>query len=150
LEKINDLPSIDEIKKDESGLPLLCAKPALTRQTTQSDATVIERKPAYRSGYEDVPRFGGPGSAGAMMEASVSGGIGYNLKESIDLIGFSLNWGRPPDSGMDDQYTAEVFYWLQLAQNLAITPDVQLIFNPALNPDEDMLRVFGLRARLAL
>jgi len=39
---------------------------------------------------------------------------------------------------------------LQLTQNLAITPDVQLIINPALNPDESSIWVFGLRARLAL
>ncbi|MEN8809403.1 MAG: carbohydrate porin, partial [Desulfobacterales bacterium] len=98
--------------------------------------------PFLRAGYSD--------DGGALLEASVSAGVGYYFKESKDLIGFGLNWGRPPDSGLDDQYTAEVFYRLQLAQNLAITPDVQLIFNPALNPDEDTLWVFGLRARLAL
>jgi len=37
-----------------------------------------------------------------------------------------------------------------VAQNLAITPDVQLIINPALNPNENVLWVFGLRARLTL
>ena len=98
--------------------------------------------PFLRAGYSD--------GGGALLEASVSAGVGYYFEESKDLIGFGLNWGRPPDSGLDNQYTAEIFYRLQLAQNLAITPDVQLIFNPALNPDEDMLWVFGLRARLAL
>jgi len=98
--------------------------------------------PFLRAGYSD--------GGGALLEASVSAGVGYYFEESKDLIGFGLNWGRPPDSGLDNQYTAEIFYRLQLAQNLAITPDVQLIFNPALNPEEDMLWVFGLRARLAL
>jgi porin len=98
--------------------------------------------PFLRAGYSD--------GGGALLEASVSAGVGYYFEESKDLIGFGLNWGRPPDSGLDNQYTAEIFYRLQLAQNLAITPDVQLIFNPVLNPDEDMLWVFGLRARLAL
>jgi porin len=98
--------------------------------------------PFLRAGYSD--------GGGTLLEASVSAGVGYYFEESKDLIGFGLNWGRPPDSGLDNQYTAEIFYRLQLAQNLAITPDVQLIFNPALNPDEDMLWVFGLRARLAL
>jgi len=28
-----------------------------------------------------------------------------------------MSWGKPPDSGLDDQYTAEVFYRLQVAQN---------------------------------
>jgi porin len=51
---------------------------------------------------------------------------------------------------LDDQYIAELFYRLQLTQNLAITPDVLLIIGPALNPDENRIWVFGLWARLAL
>jgi porin len=50
---------------------------------------------------------------------------------------------------LDDQYTAELFYRLPLTQNLAITPDVQLIIDPALNLDENRIWVFGLWARLA-
>ena len=98
--------------------------------------------PFLRIGYVD----GGD----ALMEATASAGIGYYFKESKDLFGFGLNWGRPPASGLDDQYTAEIFYRLQLTQNLAITPDVQLIIDPALNPQESSIWVFGLRARLAL
>lgn len=33
---------------------------------------------------------------------------------------------------------------------LAGTPDVQVIFNPALDPDEDVIGIFGLRARIEL
>ncbi len=67
----------------------------------------------------------------------------------MDLLGFNVNRSKPPESDLDDQYTAELFYRLQLAQNLAITPDVQLLINPALNPNEDVIWLFGLRARLS-
>ena len=50
--------------------------------------------------------------------------------------------------GLDDQYSVELFYRLQLSQNFAITPDVQVIMEPALDPGEDVLGVFGMRARL--
>jgi porin len=43
-----------------------------------------------------------------------------------------------------------VFYRFQLTEQLAITPDIQYLVDPALDPDEDNLWVFGLRARLAL
>ena len=56
--------------------------------------------------------------------------------------------GTPSADGLDGQYTAECFCRLQLAQNLAITPDIQLIINPAFNPDENTLVVLGLRARM--
>ena len=98
--------------------------------------------PFLRAGYSD--------GGGALLESTVGGGVGYYFKESKDLLGFGLSWGRPPESNLDDQYTAELYYRFQLAQNLAITPDVQMIIDPALNPDEDLLWVFGLRGRLAL
>lgn len=98
--------------------------------------------PFLRAGYSD--------DGGALLEASISAGIGYYMSDSRDLLGFGVNWGKPPGSGLDDQYTAEIFYRLQLAQNLAITPDLQLIIDPALNPDENTIWVFALRARLAL
>jgi porin len=98
--------------------------------------------PFLRAGYSD--------GGGALLEKSVGAGIGYYFNESKDLIGFGLNWGQPPDSNLNDQYTTELYYRFQLTQNLAITPDVQMIINPALNPDESAIWIFGLRARLAL
>jgi len=69
------------------------------------------------------------------------------------VFGLGLNWGRPNRAlfGADarDQYTAEMYYRLQLAEHLAITPDIQLIKDPALNPGEDFVWVVGLRARFA-
>ncbi|MCK5362583.1 MAG: carbohydrate porin, partial [Gammaproteobacteria bacterium] len=48
------------------------------------------------------------------------------------------------------QYTLEVFYRMRLTTSLTVTPDIQYIRNPALNPVVDDLWVFGFRARLAL
>ena len=54
-----------------------------------------------------------------------------------DLLGLGLNLSRPSESSfgpdLDDQYTMEVFYRLQLSENLAIIPEVQFIVIPALN-----------------
>jgi porin len=44
----------------------------------------------------------------------------------------------------------ELFWRWQLARQLAVTPDLQLLINPANNPDEDAIWVFGLRGRFAL
>jgi porin len=67
-----------------------------------------------------------------------------------DLIGFSATWGSPPDSSLDNQKTFEAFWRFQLSQGLAITPSIQLLKDPALNPDEDTIWVYGIRARFAL
>jgi porin len=96
--------------------------------------------PFLRAGYAD-------GDA-PLLQATVSTGIGCYMEQSSDLLGAGISWGKPSANGLDDQYTGEVFYRLQLTKNIAITPDIQLIINPALNPDENALLVLGLRARM--
>ncbi len=102
--------------------------------------------PFIRAGYAE--------DGGALYEGSVSGGLGYYIAERRDVLGIGLNWSRPSDTaiapGLDDQYSVELFYRIQISQSLAITPDVQLIVDPALNPDDDSIFVAGLRLRLAL
>jgi len=67
-----------------------------------------------------------------------------------DLMGLGFNWGDPSNKALRDQYSTELFYRFQFSQNFAITPSVQLLIDPALNPTEDKIWVFGLRARLSL
>ena len=49
-----------------------------------------------------------------------------------------------------DQTTLELFYRLQFARHLAITPSIQILGDPALNPEEDEITVISLRLRLTL
>lgn len=99
-------------------------------------------------------RLGYAEDGGALWDRSVGLGLGYYRKARSDLLGFGVNWSRPSETGvgpgLDDQYTAELFYRLQLSQNFALTPDVQLLIDPALTPEQSSIWVFGLRARLAL
>ena len=95
-------------------------------------------------------RVGVSDGTAPLMNESVTAGIIYYLASRSDLIGFGANWGSPSDDSLREQGTAEFFYRLQLAQNVAITPAVQLIVDPALNADEDTLWIGSLRARLTL
>lgn len=77
-------------------------------------------------------------------------GLTYKLNNRTDDMGVAVNWGNPAASGLNDQYTTEIFYKLQLAQNLAITPSVQWLKDPALNPTKDSIIIVGFRFRLTL
>jgi porin len=77
-------------------------------------------------------------------------GLLRKFRRNSDLLGLTVNWGDPPDDDLRSQTTGELFYRVQLAQNLAITPNLQLLKNPSLNPDKDTVWVFGLRMRLTL
>jgi len=102
--------------------------------------------PFLRTGYAD--------DGGSLMEMSASAGLGYATVGGRDQLGFAVNWGKPNESsfgsGLRDQYAMELFYRWQLLGQLAVTPDVQLLIDPALNPDHDSIWVYGVRARLAL
>ena len=94
----------------------------------------------FRAGYSE-------GTA-TTLERSISAGVGIQ-RGNFNLLGLSLNWGQPPGD-LSDQYTAEVFYRFQLFPNFTLTPDLQFIIDPALDPDQERLVVFGLRVRVTL
>ncbi len=104
-------------------------------------------------------RAGYAHDGGSILEQSVSIGGGYTPGGLANLgaasqLGFGAGWGNPNSavfgSGLDDQYTLEVYYRLQLTREFALTPSVQVLIDPALNRDQDVVGLFGLRARLAL
>jgi porin len=100
--------------------------------------------PFLRAGYAE--------DGGSLLQKTVSTGLGYHFGERNSLLGLGFNWGQPNEgtfgSGLDDQFTVELFTRLQVMRNLQVTPDIQYIKNPARNPDANQSWVFGLRARL--
>jgi porin len=106
--------------------------------------------PFVRAGYAK--------DGASFLERSVSAGFAFQPNpvgtSAGNLLGFGANWGKPNEtvfgSGLNDQTGFELFYRLQLTGEIAITPDIQYLMNPALNPYEDDMWVFALRARIAL
>ena len=90
---------------------------------------------------------------GAILEETLSTGFAWARVPAGNKLGVGINWGVPMEStygpDLPEQTTLEAYYRIQLFRDLAITPDVQYIRNPALNPEEDSIWILGLRARLA-
>ncbi|MDA9856822.1 carbohydrate porin [Rubripirellula sp.] len=93
-------------------------------------------------------RFGYSEGDAALMQTTLSTGLGLR-RENNDVAGAGISFGKPSANGLRDQITSEAFYRFQLTQFLAVTPDVQVIANPALDPNEDVLALFGIRLRAA-
>jgi porin len=87
------------------------------------------------------------------LEKSLVGSFAYQTVPGGNQLGVAYNYGLPNENtwgpGLDDQQTLEVFYRIQLWKEIAVTPDIQYIRNPDLNPVDDSLWVYGLRVRLA-
>ena len=91
-------------------------------------------------------RAGASKGTAALYDRSVSAGLGY-YGRNTDLAGLGLNWAEA--RGIDgDQFTLETFYRFSISPGLQITPSVQFISNPLLNPNQDSITLLSLRTRI--
>ena len=97
-------------------------------------------------------RFGDSnGGAGVAAEKALSGGFQYTVRNDQKWV-FGAGWAKPSEqtngAKLDDEYVIETSYNFQIAKNFALLPDLQLIIDPAKNPDKSKVWVAGLRAIL--
>ncbi|MGB0660854.1 MAG: carbohydrate porin [Mangrovicoccus sp.] len=76
---------------------------------------------------------------------------GFQVKKPLglthDRLGLGYWWGHPSDATLDPEQGLEIFYKAQISRFLEITPDIQLVKDPAFSTrDSDV--VLGLRLRL--
>ena len=95
-------------------------------------------------------RLGYSRGSAPIYNESVTVGLIRKFLYRSDFIGLSVNHGSPPDASLRDQTTVEAFWRFQLSQGIAITPSIQLLRDPALNPDQNAVWVWGLRFRFTM
>jgi carbohydrate-selective porin OprB len=102
--------------------------------------------PFLRYGYSDSGS-GGP----AVLEHMVNGGVAMDgiFGQNNDRIGVGFTWAEPATGGLDDQWAVDGFYRIQVTPEFTIGPTLQVVIDPARNPDEDVLFVGGIRSRIA-
>ncbi len=108
---------------------------------------------AFNANYLVQPNlmlFGRGGwSEGWQLDRNLSFGAAWRpTQEYSDLLGVGGGWAQPANPNLRDQYIFESFYRFQLTTQLAITPDVQWILHPTLNPNAGSIWVASLRMRL--
>jgi porin len=96
-------------------------------------------------------RFGTGDGRRTTVQHSLATGVvftqafGYNN----DWLGIGFIWTDPSDSTRRDDYGMEMFWRLQLTENIQFTPDMQLYFDPSSNPTGDLEAAFGLRVGIS-
>jgi porin len=140
--------SQDRIYLDNIHATLWHTDARATAGTPEGWGVAVTAQKFIRDKWLPFFRFGHSDGDAALMQTTFSTGLGLQ-RENRDVAGIGLSWGKPTDGVLRDQFTSELFYRFQLTQFLAITPDVQLIVDPALNPTTDVLAFFGIRLRTA-
>jgi len=126
---------VDE--REEKGIP-------------ESDGITIGANWLINKEWLPFARIGFSDGLAPQMQKTITVGLGHYFSIRTDVIGLAVNWGDPSDETLREQYTTELFYRFQYTQNFAITPSVQWLVDPALNPNEDNIWIFGLRLRMNL
>jgi porin len=74
-------------------------------------------------------------------------------RTSNDFLGVGFIWSQPSSTSKtvyhENEYGMETVYAMQLTPTIKIQPDLQVIWNPAFNPDHDQALVFQLQLVLA-
>jgi porin len=104
--------------------------------------------------YFPFVRFGhSDGGAGVAAEDALSAGVEITQRfDEIWTIG--VGWARPSEqthgTGLRDEWVLETSYKFQLSKNFSITPDLQILINPANNPSKSSIWIAGLRMILVM
>jgi porin len=104
--------------------------------------------------YFPFVRFGhSDGGGGVAAEDAFSAGL--EITQRFDHIwSLGAGWAKPSRDtfgpGLDNETVLETSYKFQLSKNFSLTPDVQIVFNPANDPGESSIWVVGIRMILTM
>ena len=104
--------------------------------------------------YFPFVRFGSSdGGGGVAAEDAFSAGVEI-ARPRGETWTIGAGWAKPSEDtfgpGLDDETVIETSYKFQIAKNLSLLADGQVIFNPANNPNKSSIWVVGVRAILTL
>lgn len=96
-------------------------------------------------------RFGYGNQNVTPVETFVSGGLAFEAPfgRKEDWVAIGVAWSDPsPGEGFRPETLVELYYKLEIIKTVSITPNLQLVFDPARNPAADVVVVPGIRAML--
>jgi porin len=102
----------------------------------------------FDGGWMPFTRAGWADGQAARADASLVVGTLYRPDNEIGELGLAWGWESLAAPGLGEQQATEVFFRYDVLPNFAVTPSLQVLIDPALNPSHDTVVVGGLRARV--
>lgn len=97
----------------------------------------------------------GGGISASFARHTVVGGLAYLRPFAIEgEAAIAGMWAQSfpdlvPGVGARDQYGVETYWNMALAENVTLTPGIQLLFDPVFNPTEDFIAIPHIKFRIA-
>jgi porin len=147
-------PSISRYKTDRIQFTYWDKDARQKAGTTKGSGWVVSASWQLTDRFIPFTRFGhSDGGAGVAAESAASIGFEFSLRKD-QAWSLGAGWAKPSEKtfgpGLKDEYVIETSYKFQLWRSFSLTPDVQLLLDPAKNPTETKVWVFGLRAILSI
>ena len=92
-------------------------------------------------------RVGVSDGEAAVMKSQLSTGLTYRFGKHRSELGTAVSIQDPSDNSLEQQTTIEAYFRWQISPQLALTPSLQVLRNPALNPERSTVVLGGLRFR---
>ena len=119
-----------------------------TRGIEKSYGIAISGNWLFTEKWMPFVRAGWANGSAPLAEKSLTTGLVYNVPGRSDQAGVGVNWQDLSHRALDDQITGEVFYRWQVTSKMAFTPSAQVLHDPSLNPEENLVTLFSFRARV--
>ena len=97
-------------------------------------------------------RFGIGEPSATPIQTFVSGGLAWLSPwgRSHDMLGFGVAWSNPsPGQGFRNETLVEIFYRLSILPWFQLSPDLQVVFHPANDPNQGVVAVPGIRLNMS-
>jgi len=143
-------PAIDERDLKDIHVTLWHVDKRVSESVPEGEGIAIGASWSFDREWLIFGRTGQSRGKASNMKRSTTLGINHIWKAYLDVFGLAVNYSEPLDERLREQTTMETFLKIKLAQNIAITPSFQLLINPALNPQQDHIQIYGLRVRVTL
>lgn len=103
-----------------------------------------------QGGWVPFARWGYANPDVAPVEHTVAVGL-TNIRpfgREGDMFGIAGTWANPSDDSLREEKLFEIFYRIQVTENMELSPDLQFVVDPSLNPSEDLVTIVGLRLKV--
>ena len=143
-------PSVTERELKDVHVTFWHVDKRVNENVPEGEGVAIGASWAFDKEWIIFGRTGQSRGGASLMRRSTTVGVSHIWKAYFDVFGWAVNYAEPGNQQLSDQTTMEMFLKMQLAQNIAFTPSFQLLINPALNPQQDHIQIYGLRFRVTL
>ena len=87
------------------------------------------------------------GLNGIRQNLSIGLGVEDVFGRNEDVIGVAWSWEESSNQTLRNQNVFETFYRLYITPHTHLSPDIQVVIDPANAPNKDAVTIFGLRLR---